>query len=103
MMNWTKTQSKEEIINFLNSHPKMLKVLAKDKVLKVLAKDKAKDNCEGVFVYVIEGDDNNGVGFLLSNIVIVNHDAMRGDMVQYQTKNPKEKPYITTVVAGSGN
>ena len=91
---WTKHAKEEDITNFINDN---------DKVIKVLAQDKTKDICEGVWVYCIDGDNENGIGILLSNIITVDIGGGRGDLVQYMTINPKEKPYIQVVINGKEN
>ncbi len=105
-MNWNKQVSSTELAEFVNKSPNCIKVLAAEdlpmdsKEEKILTMPK---KCEGVFIYRLDGDDENGIGILLSNIMSIEHPAMRGDLVQYRTLNPEHKPYITQVHDGSGN
>ena len=102
---WNKQATSDELAGFVNKSPNCIKVLAaedfpmdsKEEKLITLPK-----KCEGVFVYRLDGDDDNGIGILLSNIRM-KHLAMRGDLVQYRTLTPENKPYITQFHDGSGS
>ena len=98
-MDWTKKQTKDDIVEWINTYPKSVKVLAKDG----LKLDNEGAPCEGVFVLLIDGDENNGLGILISNIISIEFPAVRGDFVQFMTLNKDHKPYITTVLDGSLN
>jgi hypothetical protein len=98
MPSWDKDRSRDEIAAAVNASERVVKVLAADKM-----DISGKSQCEGVWVYIIDGDQENGVGFLMSNIVSVDIPASRGDVVQYRTTNPGHKPYITVCVDGRGN
>jgi len=103
---WNKQATSDELAGFVNKSPNCIKVLAaedfpmdsKEEKLITLPK-----KCEGVFVYRLDGDDDNGIGILLSNIRMIEHLAMRGDLVQYRTLTPENKPYITQFHDGSGS
>lgn len=98
-MDWSKQKSEDEIIAFINSSPKCIKVLAAEN-MKV---NDLEVRCEGVFIYCLDGDSDNGIGILLSNIVCLNCPIDRGDVVQYRTVNATQKPYITFSISGKGN
>jgi hypothetical protein len=98
-MDWSKQKSNDEIIAFINSSPKCIKVLAAEN-MKV---NDLEVRCEGVFVYCLDGDSDNGIGILLSNVVTINFPVNRGDIVHYRTINPDQKPYITLGISGKGN
>jgi hypothetical protein len=98
-MNWSKQKNDDEIIKFLNESPNMIKVLA----VENMKHDDEKARCEGVFVYRVDGDNESGIGFLISNVVTINFPVNRGDIVQYRTIDQEEKPYITLGISGKNN
>lgn len=98
-MDWKRQATKEQMEDFINTSPNCVKVLAANN----LDYNSGTAKCEGVFVYRLDGDQDNGVGFLLSNIISIDFPAKRGDIVQYRTVISSQKPYITQVLDGSGN
>ena len=103
-MKWSQQASTEDMIQFVNKSPNCIKVLAAEDLLNSKEeKSIVPKKCEGVFVYRLDGDDENGIGILLSNIVSIEHPAGRGDLVHYRTLHPDNKPYITQWHDGSGN
>ena len=97
-MNWSKQAKKEQLVDFVNTSPNLVKVLAANN----LDYNSESSRCEGVWVYRLDGDSDNGVGFLVSNISI-DFPAVRGDIVQYRTVISDNKPYITQVFSGVNN
>jgi len=94
-------QTKKDITERLNA-------LGPDRVVKVLLCERpgeAEGPAEGVWVLIADGDKDNGIGVLLSNVVSLSGDDLpsRGDVVEYRTINPKHKPYIVKWVDGAGN
>jgi hypothetical protein len=103
---WNKQATSDELAEFVNKSPNCIKVLAAEDLSMDSKEEKPitlPKKCEGVFVYRLDGDDENGIGILLSNIASIEHPAKRGDLVQYRTLNPENKPYITQHHDGSGN
>jgi hypothetical protein len=105
---WNKQATSDELAGFVNKSSNCIKVLAAEDFPMDSKEEKQKlitlpKKCEGVFVYRLDGDDDNGIGILLSNIRMIEHLAMRGDLVQYRTLTPENKPYITQFHDGSGS
>ena len=98
-MNWSEHASEDKLIGFMNNSNNTVKVLAADK----MGFNEENFRSEGVWIYKISGDEDNGIGFLLSNIISINIPYGRGDIVQYRTIRDNEKPYITMGVNGKNN
>jgi hypothetical protein len=81
--------------------------LGPDRVVKVLLFERAGDaqgTSEGVWVLIADGDEDAGIGVLLSNVISLNGgQPARGDVVEYRTINPAHKPYVVNWVNGRGN
>jgi len=92
--------TKDEIVKRMNS-------LGADRIVKVLLFERpgdAESMSEGVWVLIADGDQNAGIGILLSNIVSLNGDQpARGDVVEYRTIHPTHRPYIVSWADGRGN
>jgi len=98
-MDWSKQQSENEIIAFINQSPNCVKVLAAEN----MKYENQEVRCEGVFVYRLDGNKDNGVGILLSNIFSIDFPFGRGDVVQYREVNKEQKSFITSGVSGKNN
>ena len=98
-MAWPRV-TKDEIVKRMNA-------LGPDRVVKVLLFARLGDataTSEGVWVLIADGDQDTGVGVLLSNVVSLGGDQpARGDVVEYRTVNPGHKPYIVNWADGRGN
>jgi hypothetical protein len=92
--------TKDEIMKCMNN-------LGPDRVVKVLLFEQpgdAQGTSEGVWVLITDGDQDAGIGLLLSNVVSLGGDQpARGDVVEYRTVNPAHKPYVVAWVDGQGN
>ena len=98
-MAWPR-MTKDEIVKRMNS-------LGPDRVVKVLLFERpgdAQGPSEGVWVLVARGNQDAGIGLLLSNVVSLDGEQpARGDVVKYRTVNPAHKPYAVAWVDGRGN
>jgi len=98
-MSWP-CMTKDELVDRLND-------LAADRLVKVLIFERLGDAqgiAEGVWVLIADGDENAGIGVLLSNVVSLPGDLPgRGDLVEYRTINPANKPYVVGWADGGGN
>ena len=98
-MSWP-CMTRDELVGRLND-------LGSDRLVKVLLFERlgdAQGRAEGVWVLVADGDRDNGIGLLLSNVVSLPGDLPgRGDLVEYRTINPAKKPYIVGWADGCGN
>ena len=92
--------TKDELVGRLND-------LAAERLVKVLLFERlgdAQGSAEGVWVLIADGDQDNGIGILLSNVVSLPGDLPgRGDLVEYRTINPANKPYVVGWADGGGN
>ena len=86
---------------------KRLNTLGPDRVVKALLFERlgdAQGTSEGVWVLIADGNQDAGIGVLLSNVVSLNGKVpCRGDLVEYRTVNAAHKPYIVNWVDGRGN
>jgi len=98
-MAWPR-MTKDEIVTRMNS-------LGTDRVVKVLLFEcpgDAASASEGVWVLIAQGDQDAGIGMLMSNVVSLGGaQPSRGDVVEYRTVNPAHKPYVVNWVDGRGN
>jgi len=98
-MAWPR-MTKDEIVKRMND-------LGADRVVKVLLFERIGDTTgtsEGVWVLVAQGDQDAGIGMLMSNVVSLDGDQpSRGDVVEYRTVNPGHKPYVVAWVDGKNN
>jgi hypothetical protein len=92
--------TKNELVARMNN-------LGPDRLVKALLFGRGGDDSgisEGVWVLIAEGNQDAGVGVLLSNIICFEGDIpTRGDLVEYRTINPERHPYIVNWVNGRGN
>ena len=92
--------TKDEIVKRMNN-------LDPDRVVKALLFEcpgDARGTTEGVWVLIADGNQDAGIGVLLSNVVSLNGDQpTRGDVVEYRTVNPSHKPYVVAWVDGRNN
>ena len=92
--------TKDEIVQRMNS-------LGADRIVKVLLFERPGDatgTSEGVWVIIARGDQDAGIGMLMSNVVSLDGDQpARGDVVEYRTVNPAHKPYVVAWVDGKNN
>ena len=81
--------------------------LGPEKLVKVLVFERSGDatsRAEGVWVLIADGDQDAGIGVLLSNVVSLDGcRPQRGDLVEYRTINVQHKPYVVAWVDGSGD
>ena len=98
-MSWPR-MTKDDLVGRLND-------LGSDRLVKVLLFDRlgdAQGSAEGVWVLIADGDRDNGIGILLSNVVSLPGDLpRRGDLVEYRTINSANKPYVVGWADGCGN
>lgn len=103
---WSREQENKNVIDAVNSNKNLVKVLIADEMRFDDAADEINQKqvrCEGVWVYTIEGNENDGIGFLMSNVMSVIFPGSRGDIIQYRTVNENLKPFITKYIDGKGN
>jgi len=81
--------------------------LGPKRLVKVLLFERSGDStspAEGVWVLVAEGDQEAGIGVLLSNVIsLKGRVPRRGDLVEYRTINLEHKPYVVAWVDGRGD
>jgi len=81
--------------------------LGPERLVKVLVVERSGDatsRAEGVWVLIAHGDQDAGIGVLLSNVIsLEGHVPRRGDLVEYRTINVQHKPYVVAWVDGSGD
>lgn len=92
--------TKDEIVKRMNS-------LGSERMVKALLFERPGDTAgtsEGVWVLIADGNQDAGIGVLLSNVVSLGGEQpSRGDVVEYRTVNPAHKPYIVNWADGRGN
>jgi hypothetical protein len=88
--------TKNELVARMNN-------LGPDRLVKVLLFQRGGDDsglAEGVWVLIAEGNQDAGIGVLMSNIICFEGDVpVRGDFIEYRTVNPERHPYIVNWVA----
>ena len=84
----------DEMCELVNEH---------DRTVKVLARAIEGGPNEGVWIFRVAGDNDNGIGILSSNILAMNVPYDRGDLVHYRTLDPQEKPRIVNWHDGSND
>jgi len=59
---------------------------------------------EGAWVLIADGDQDAGIGVLLSNVILLKGCIFRrGDLVECRTITPEHKPYVVAWVDGRGD
>ena len=98
-MAWPR-MTKDEIVKRMNN-------LGPERLVKALLFERpgdAQSRSEGVWVLIADGNQEAGIGVLLSNVVSLNGEQpTRGDVVEYRTVNPAHKPRVVNWVSGQGN
>ena len=98
-MAWPR-MTKDEIVKRMNN-------LGPERLVKALLFERlgdAQGTSEGVWVLIAQGNQDAGIGVLLSNVISLGGDQpTRGDVVEYRTVNPGHKPYIVNWADGRGN
>ena len=81
--------------------------LGADRLVRVLLFERLGDaasRAEGVWVLIAHGNQEAGIAVLMSDVFSLDGDhARRGDVVEYRTIDPEQKPYIVAWVDGRGN
>ena len=81
--------------------------LGPDRLVRVLLFERPGDaasRAEGVWVLIAQGDQDAGMGVLMSDVFSLDGEPpRRGDVVEYRTVDPEQKPYIVAWVDGRGN
>jgi len=92
--------TKDEIVKRMNN-------LGPERIVKALLFERpgdAQGRSEGVWVLIADGNQDAGVGVLLSNVISLGGEQpARGDVVEYRTVNPAHKPYVVNWADGRGN
>lgn len=81
--------------------------LGPDRLVRVLLFERLGDaaaRAEGVWVLIAQGDQNGGIGVLMSDVFSLDGEPpRRGDLVEYRTIDAEQHPYVVLWVDGGGN